>query len=47
MLLQVCICFNQNIPGFAALVRTYDTGCFKLVHQPAGTVIAQLHAALQ
>ena len=31
---------------FAAIWRTYNTGGFQLVHQAAGTVVTQLHAAL-
>ena len=36
MLLQIHFIPDQDIPGFAALAGSYDTGGFQLIHQPAG-----------
>ena len=47
MLFQLRFGLDQHVAGLAALAGTYYTGCFQLVHQPAGAVIAQFHAALQ
>ena len=44
--LQFHIGFEQYFAGFASLVGAYHTGGLQLVHEPAGPVIAQFHAAL-
>ena len=38
---------EKHFSCFAALVGAYNTGRFKLVHQPTSPVIAKLHSALQ